>query len=365
MEPAKIDWNRIDSRFVEDYVYEHIDAPKWVDFLALDLHHPSIHDDAWFCTPDCNHPKTAEDFLSKPPPPSVTGGGSRSSPFRQLNQGDAKLKRRGQTRIQSSVFSKTDDCENQNPNLSTPPPNQHAKSLKAVIKSSSERKKPMVTEDIPQPQPQSDEMRRLKSTLSTRNLFAGRDILSHISDFCNELKKLATRARERETEEMIQAEEAVVENERKPLVELGQEKPVVMQKGIGYAKEKDKIKRSRTQDADADADAENMGSPLSLNLENVKKKEKEGLLQIRTNPPSPQCFSAPIKTTTPSKAPRSRVMERGILEEVKQNKDMKTDKPGSSVSPTCIITNVDVRDGRQQARALDVFWFLKPCTLSE
>ncbi|KAL4341410.1 hypothetical protein GQ457_08G024030 [Hibiscus cannabinus] len=347
MEPAKIDWNRIDSRFVEDCVYEHINAPKWVDFLALD---PSIDDDAWFCTPDCNHPKTAEDFLSMAPRPSVTGGGTRRSPFRQLNQGDAKLKRRGQTRIQSSVFSKIDDCENQNPNLSTPP-NQQAKSLKAAIKSSSERKKPMVTDDNisqPQPQPQSDEMRRLKSTLSARNLFAGRDILSHISEFCNELKKLATRARETETEEMIQAEEAGVEKERKPLVEL---KPVVMQK--------DKVKRSRTQDA------ENMGSPLSLNLEDVKKKEKEGLLQIRTNPPSPQCFSAPIKTTTPSKAPRSRVMERGILQEVKQNKDMKTDKPGSSVSPTSIITNVDVTDGRQQARALDVFWFLKPCTLSE
>ncbi|KAK8480253.1 hypothetical protein V6N13_097810 [Hibiscus sabdariffa] len=353
MEPAKIDWNRIDSRFVEDCVYEHINAPKWVDFLALDLHHPSIDDDAWLLA-DCNHPKTAEDFLSMAPRPSVTGGGTRSSPFRQLNQGDAKLKRRGQTRIQSSVFSKIDDCENQNPNLSTPP-NQQAKSLKAAIKSSSERKKPMVTYDnISQPQPQSDEMRRLKSTLSARNLFAGRDILTHISEFCNELKKLATRARETETEEMIQAEEAVVENERKPLVEL---KPVVMQKGIGFSKEKDKVKRSRTQDA------ENMGSPLCLNLEDVKKKEKEGLLQIRTNPPSPQCFSAPIKTTTPSKAPR--VMERGILQEVKQNKDMKTDKPGSSVSPTSIITNVDVTDGRQQARALDVFWFLKPCTLSE
>ncbi|GMJ07419.1 hypothetical protein like AT3G52110 [Hibiscus trionum] len=321
MEPAKIDWNRIHSRFVEDYVYEHINAPKWVDFLTLDHH--SIDDDAWFCTPDCNHPKTAEDFLqasplSKAPRRSVTGGGNRCSPFRELNQGDAKLKRRGQTRIQSSVFSKIDNSENQNPNLSTPPPNQQAKSLKAAIKSSSERKKPMVTDDISQPQRPR-------------------------------LKKLATRARERETEETIQAEDAAVENERMPLVDLGQEKPVVMQKGIGIAKEKKKIKRGRCREH---------GLPLSLNLENVKSKDKEGLLQIRTNPPSPQCFSAPFKTTTPFKAPRSRVMERGILQEVKQSKDIKTDKLGSNVSNS-IITNVDVTDGRQ-ARALDVFWFLKP-----
>ncbi|KAK8639870.1 hypothetical protein V6N13_138236 [Hibiscus sabdariffa] len=358
MEAAKIDWNRLDSRFVEDCVYEHINAPKWVDFLSLDQH--PIDDHAWFCTPACNHPRTAEDFLqaspplSKAPRPSVTGGGSRSSPFRQLNQGDAKLKRRGQAQIQSSVFSKIDDSENQNPNMSTPPPTQLAKSLKEAIKSSGERKKPMVTDDISQSP--TDEIRRLKSTLSTRNLFAGRDILSHITEFCNELKKLATRARERETEEEM-GEGKIQAEERKPLLELGQEKADVMQKGIGSAREKEKIKKSRTHEAEA----ENMAPPHPpcLNLENVKPKDKEGLLQIRTNPPSPQCFSAPTKT----KAPRSRLMERGILQEVKQNKDVKTDKPGSSVS-TSVITNGNVTDGRQ-ARALDVFWFLKPCTLSE
>ncbi|XP_039002103.1 uncharacterized protein LOC120128490 [Hibiscus syriacus] len=359
MEPAKIDWNRIDSRFIVDYAYEHISAPKWVDFLALDQQ--PIDDDAWFCTPDCNHPRTAQDFLqasslSKAPRRSVTGGGSRSSPFRELNQGgmfcyrDAKLKRRGQTQIQSKI----DDSENLNPNLSIPPTNQQAKSSKAAIESSSERKKPMVRDDISQSP--SDEMQRLKSTLSTRNLFASRDILSHISEFCNELKKLATRARERETdkkmsEEKIQAQEAVVvEKERKPLLELGQEKSGVIKK---------KSCRSREQEADA----ENMASPLSI--ENVKDKDKEGLLRIRTSPSSPQCFSAPTRTTTtPSKAPRSRLMENGILQEVKQNKDMKTDKPGRVVSSTSIVTNVNVTDGRQ-ARALDVFWFLKPCTLSE
>ncbi|KAE8727461.1 RING/U-box superfamily protein isoform 1 [Hibiscus syriacus] len=353
MEPAKIDWNRIDSRFIVDYAYEHIDAPKWVDFLAIDQQ--SIDDDAWFCTPDCDHPRTAQDFLeasplSKAPRRAVTGGGSRSSPFRVLNQGGAKPKRRGQTPTQ--IQSKIDDGENQNPNLSIPPMDQQAKSLKAAIKSSSERKKSMVRDDISQSQ--IDEMQRLKSTSLSRNLFASRDILSHISEFCNELKKLATRARERETEgkmgeEKIQAQEAVVvEKERKPLFELGQEKI------------KKESCRSRTQEADT----ENMAPPLSLNIENVKHKDKGGLLQIRTNPPSPQSFSAPTKTTTPSNAPRSRLMENGILQEVKQNMDMKTDKPGSSVSSTSVITDVNVTDGRQ-TRALDVFWFLKPCTLSE
>ena len=55
-------------------------------------------------------------------------------------------------------------------------------------------------------------------------------------------------------------------------------------------------------------EAENV--PISLNLENIRRKKEESLLQIRTNPPSPQCFSAnrgPNKTT-PSKPSKSRLM---------------------------------------------------------
>ncbi|XP_021280266.1 uncharacterized protein LOC110413674 [Herrania umbratica] len=366
MEPAKIDWKRIDSRFVEDCVYEHINAPKWVDFLAVE---DAIDDEAWFCRPDCKHPKTAEDFLKTTPPSklarSANGGGSGGLPLREWNQGDAKLKRRGQS--QSSKFSKIDptfneDGENQNPNLSTPP-NHQAKSLKAAMKSSSEKKKPI--DDISQ----SDEMPRLKSTLSARNLFAGRDILNHITDFCNELKKLTTRARERENEEKLsekKSQEAAVvkevsgqvlgeldaiEKERRPQLELGKEKL----EGIENGSAKEKERKKKTHD-----EAENI--PVSLNLENVKHKGEERVLQIRTNPPSPQCFSAPHAPmkTTPSKASRSRLMERGILQELKQNKEMKKDDPAAK--PGGVPTNLI--DGRQ-ARALDVFWFLKPCTLSE
>ncbi|XVF22963.1 hypothetical protein REPUB_Repub12eG0216200 [Reevesia pubescens] len=347
MEPAKIDWKRIDSRFVEDCVYEHINAPKWVDFLALELEPDSIDDQAWFCTPDCKHPKTAEDFLKTTTPKlprSANGSGSGSLPLREWNQGDAKLKRSGQT--QSSIFSKIDDdSENQNPNLSTPP-NHQAKSLKAAVKSSSEKKKPIDEISL------GDEMPRLKNTLSTRNLFAGRDILTHITEFCNELKKLATRARERENEEKL-SEEAVVVKEVCGQV-LGELEVTEKREGM-----EERRKKSRRHDK---AEAENI--PVSLNLENVKHKGEERLLQIRTNPPSPQCFSAPMKTN-PSKASRSRLMERGILQEVKQNKEKKkdeqtdTNKHGSVSS----ITN-NIIDGRQ-ARALDVFWFFKPCTLSE
>ena len=55
---------------------------------------------------------------------------------------------------------------------------------------------------------------------------------------------------------------------------------------------------------------ENENTPILLNLENVRRKKDENLPQIRTNPPSPQCFSeirGPNKTT-PSKASKSRLM---------------------------------------------------------
>lgn len=52
MEPAKIDWKRIESVFVEDKLYENINAPKWVDFLAPDGNSlDDGSDESWFCKP--------------------------------------------------------------------------------------------------------------------------------------------------------------------------------------------------------------------------------------------------------------------------------------------------------------------------
>ncbi|KAM1369123.1 hypothetical protein ACFX2F_039750 [Malus domestica] len=104
-----------------------------------------------------------------------------------------------------------------------------------------------------------------------------------------------------------------------------------------------------------DDEAENV--PIPLSLENVKHKGGESLLQIRTNPPSPQCFSAtrPPSKITPSKASKSKLMERGILGEAEQNKKVVASKDDSTEKGK----NVCLVDGRE-ARALDVFWFLKP-----
>ena len=116
----------------------------------------------------------------------------------------------------------------------TPPPTTKVNPLKEAIKSTEEKKKVVDNDDtfVDHKAPS------LRSTLSTKNLFAGRPILNQITEFCNELKKLAIRAKEREnaenlipkeSEEVVEktscsiqalAESDTKEKERKPLLEV-------------------------------------------------------------------------------------------------------------------------------------------------
>ncbi|XP_048442099.1 uncharacterized protein LOC103945874 [Pyrus x bretschneideri] len=380
MEPAKIDWKSLEWRFIEDKYYEQINAPKWFDFLNPNDN--SVDDQAWFCRPGCKHPKTAEDFLKSSPPkvpsPAVV---PEVSPLGDKVQRDVKLKRRGLN--QSSIYPTNnsrfkEDSENQNPNVSTPPMNQ-AKSMKATIKSSTEKKQP-----IESTLPNDEVLPKLRSTLSARNLFAGRDLLNQITDFCSELKRMAMRVREGEDvensdvrkspaglkEEVVKEEEVCNrevfgelkgrETERMPLFEVDKGKLRGKRRELHcwrLIKGKMRGKRRERHCLRRDDEAENV--PIPLSLENVKRKGGESLLQIRTNPPSPQCFSTtrhPSKIT-PSQASKSKLMERGILGEAEQNKKVVASKDDSAEKGK----NVCLVDGRE-ARALDVFWFLKPCT---
>lgn len=131
------------------------------------------------------------------------------------------------------------DSENQNPNFMTPP-RLKAKNLKEAIKSSMER------EAVEENSVYREQTRRLRSTLSARNLFGGGGLMNKVSEFCNELKKLASRAREKErgenenverTPTMVNKQKVKAHfgdeikglddekpKERKPLLELSKEK---------------------------------------------------------------------------------------------------------------------------------------------
>lgn len=356
MEVAVIDWKNIDSRFVRDDMLENINAPQWVDFSAPDA---DIDDESWFCRPDCKHPKTVEDFYK-----AMTPNSKRSSnllerlPFGERSRSlrDPSLKKRGLCRVSISPSKDlkygriAEDGENQNPNILTPP-NYKSKSMKEAIKSSAE-KKTMDDSNLKKEQPRS-----LKSTLSARNLFTGGDILNKVTEFCNELKKLAMRSKDREN-----VEGHVVENElnnvsknlgdeqkeRKPLLEASPENGRPQQKRMLQ----EKIRRKKRSD-----DAEN--TPITVDVKNIKCKE-ESSLPIRTCPPTPQCFSV---SNGPSKAFKSRTLERRILNELLQE-DITVEMKNVQRKINPAENGCIVADKEAAAKALDVLWFLKPCTLS-
>lgn len=177
---------------------------------------------------------------------------NNSKPQLEFAFREAALKKRGLVPALSAKESKlerlVEDGENQNPNLSTPL--KYKAKLKEAMKSSTEKKK---FESISP----KDEKQKLRSTLSARNLFAGRDLLNQFSDFCSDLKKLALRVKERENVEKENTNETplpvnkqelkecldnkpkIVLDERKPLFEVSKEKSEVLEKSNG----KEKLKK--------------------------------------------------------------------------------------------------------------------------
>ncbi|CAH1423060.1 unnamed protein product [Lactuca virosa] len=88
---AVIDWK--DSKFEKDMLYEDIYAPQWIDFSN---HDAPVDDEAWFYRPDCDHPKTVEDFFRQRTPNSAklprSVSVSEIPEFSDRNRRDAALK---------------------------------------------------------------------------------------------------------------------------------------------------------------------------------------------------------------------------------------------------------------------------------
>lgn len=105
---------------------------------------------------------------------------------------------------------------------------------------------------------------------------------------------------------------------------------------------------------------------MAIDLNCVRNNETQKLLKIRTNPPTPQCFStmrsgqvtgSPMKDISDSK-PKYIVMQAA-----KHHKDSskRMELPERSKSDRNVSPAVSEKEGKP----LDMFWFLKPCTLSE
>ncbi|XVF56095.1 hypothetical protein PTKIN_Ptkin06aG0089400 [Pterospermum kingtungense] len=133
-------------------------------------------------------------------------------PLRERTRREAKVKNgeKGSKPAQSL----TDENENRNPNLSTPP-----LGAKTVPK-----KSPTQLDDLNDNLAKCDRKRGLKSSFSARNLIRGREILSQITEFCAELKKMALKTSKKGVSE--KASDGVLERVRKqerlPLLVLKQ-----------------------------------------------------------------------------------------------------------------------------------------------
>ncbi|KAL6003099.1 hypothetical protein ACLOJK_023322 [Asimina triloba] len=385
-----IDWRNIDSRFVVDELYEHINAPTWIDLS--DSSSSLFDDDAWFCRPvdpispslmtpnsipDCRHPKTADDFKVK---------NAQALPLGERNRRDAAhLKRRG---ILSSLHGarpdiprskKTpkkfqEDGENHNPNSSSPIPERH-KAIKAYIKSSAEKKpvemKKTRGSEVDEALSRTDQglpPPQLKSTLSARNLFAGKDILNQITEFCNELKKLAVSGRARENSGRIEG------NDKEEKLLLLEERRSISGVGGCVAEEKKvaawKEKAGRTANSKIFIPESWKKNKCPAGLENIRatatemngsSNGDESFSPVRSFPPTPQRFPSPYgqeksgAKITSLKPSNSRTAERGILQELEQTEKIMKESANEVDSQSILVS------GTEEARSVDMFWFLKPC----
>ncbi|GAU36920.1 hypothetical protein TSUD_331930, partial [Trifolium subterraneum] len=206
MEPENIDWDNIDSTFIIDDTYENFDAPKWFDFSASS-NEPLVNEDddeIWFCTHDCKHPKIAQDFL-KPTTTNTTNSKAKLLRFasfseilpfrdRKPRENPSAVKYCEKSRRPSCSRNMDEDIENKNPNFSAKNLEGGSKKLKKpLLRQESKRdslKEMNGSKECPM---RSNGKSRLKSTFSAQNLLGGREILSQITGFCSELKRLATR----------------------------------------------------------------------------------------------------------------------------------------------------------------------------
>ncbi|XP_074583956.1 uncharacterized protein LOC141839983 [Curcuma longa] len=346
MEPAIIDWKKVDSRYVRDEAYENINAPMWLDLAAAPNDVP-VDDTAWFCRPDCKHPKTAEDFkLSATPSPKakLMRSSSERLPFGERNSNrrdENNLKRRVgvvaapllpespvKPRTAASKVSKV-DLENQDPHQSTPSrparPPKTRNPVKEIVKSSAKE----VEEKREEPK-QKKVQPRLKSTMSASNLFSGKDILSQISEFYRELKRMA----------------------------VGSRAPPV----------RENLHKPEADDTKLLTPNKNDKSPHKKGKPKIEIEKSTLLKEVRANPPTPQRFPSPRGAknhkATPNgrsplnnKPPKSTTLGRAILQDREEKKALLALKDEQGCSSVAVASNSEA--------SADLFWFLKPCSHGE
>ncbi|KAL6867210.1 hypothetical protein ACP4OV_015234 [Aristida adscensionis] len=391
MEPKDIDWSRVVSRFVRDETYEGIEAPHWADLTDPNAGRAEVDDEAWFCRPDCRHPKTAEDFVKLSPSPkgkllrsvsAMLPFGERDVNATNLRDGSNNLKWRGGGGGAAATFASPkpkaapkkrfqEDSENQDPALATPPPPQPpaagrppfgaprwTKNAKEAIKSSAEKrpdnaeKEALLGKHVPP--------RQLKSTLSARNLFSGKDILGQISEFYDELKRMVgggvgrpvTDTQEEHSSDPMNGNDEV----EKVACDNGASDPVLSETVKEVAR-KETVQKSPSP---------MKGKKMGLKVDAGKQRSPSVLKEVKATPPTPQRFPSPstnrIKNIKAGgMATAGSPLKKPLKDKGTPSKDPEN-KRDAKRQPFGVKDMNDTRACDAEGSSSSMFWFLKPCT---
>ncbi|KAK3148235.1 hypothetical protein QOZ80_3BG0292450 [Eleusine coracana subsp. coracana] len=393
MEPKDIDWSRVVSRYVRDETYEGIVAPRWADLADHNAGRADVDDEAWFCRPDCRHPKTAEDFFKLSPSPKgkLLRSVSAMLPFAErdanasnLREGNYNAKWRGggpggavaafaspkpKPVPKKRVFR--EDSENQDPALATPPPpasgrppfgaTRWAKNAKEAIKSSAEKRPDNAEKEALLSK--NTAPRQLKSTLSARNLFSGKDILGQISEFYDELKRMVGGAGNRsvtDTQEEISLS---------PMKGNDVEEKVSSDDGIRAPVQSPIVKGLARQETVKKSPSPIKGKKVGLKVEAGKQRSPSVLKEVKATPPTPQRFPSPSANRmknvkaggmatagSPLQKPLKMTPEKGTPSKDPEKKRDATRQPFGVKD----MNNPKACDA--EGTSSSMFWFLKPCT---
>ncbi|KAG8097060.1 hypothetical protein GUJ93_ZPchr0013g37387 [Zizania palustris] len=373
MEPKDIDWSRVVSRYVRDETYEGIEAPHWADLTNPEAGAAAVDDEAWFCRPDCRHPRTAEDFLKLSPSPKgkLLRSVSAMMPFGErdtnLRDGNNTLKRRGAVAgggIAAFISPKPkaaakkrfqDDSENQDPALATPPPPPAAsrlpfgaprwgKNAKDTIKSSAEKRPDNAEKEALLGK--NTAPRQLKSTLSARNLFSGRDILGQISDFYNELKRMAGGIGSRPVSATMEELSPSSMNEGDVVEKVPSEE----------AAKEASARHGITQKCSSPMKGKKIGLKVEAGKPSVLK-------EVKATPPTPQRFPSPSANRIKNvKAGGSPPLKKPLKEKVTPSKDLENSRDAKRQPFVGVKDMNNTKACDAEGSSSSMFWFLKPCT---
>uniref|UniRef100_A0A0A9F1P9 Uncharacterized protein n=1 Tax=Arundo donax TaxID=35708 RepID=A0A0A9F1P9_ARUDO len=391
MEPQDIDWSRVVSRYVRDETYEGIVAPRWADLA--DPNDPNagradVDDEAWFCRPDCRHPKTAEDFFKLSPSPkgkllrsasAMLPFGERDADATNLRDRNYNLKWRGGGAVPTFTSPKPkaapkkrfqEDSENQDPALATPPPPPAAsrqpfgapgwaKNAKEAIKSSAEKRPDNAEKEALLSKHAAS--RQLKSTLSARNLFSGRDILGQISEFYDELKRMVGGGGGRPVTDTQEEHSS-----SSPMNGSDVAEKVACDGCAGDPIPSKTIKEVARQETVQKSPSPMKGKQVGLKVEAGKQRSPSVPKEVKATPPTPQRFLSPsvnrVKNVKAGgMATAGSPLKKPLKEKGTPSKDLES-KRDAKRQPFGVKDMNDTRACDAEGSSSSMFWFLKPCT---